>query len=99
MHRIVNSGLYWLVPITVLPGGAAGLASEYPVLGFGVIPLNPSGWGTVALHDIAEEIHEIVFNVTVLMIFVHLGFHIWRHVLLKDNARRIMFPRALHRYL
>ena len=99
MHRIVNVGLYWLVPITVISGGAAGLASEYPVMGFGVIPLNPVGWGSVGLHDVMEEVHEIAFNVTVLMIFVHFGFHIWRHVRLKDNALRIMLPKVLHRYL
>ncbi len=99
VHRIVNTGLYWLVPLTVITGGLAGLASEYPVLGFGVIPLNPSGWGTAGLHDIAEEIHEIAFDATIVLIFAHLIFHIWRHVLLKDNALRIMTPKVLHKWL
>ena len=51
---------------TVLSGALAGLASEYPVLGFGIVPLNPAGWGTEGLHDAMEEVHEIVFNLTTL---------------------------------
>ena len=99
MHRIVNSGLYWLVPLTVLTGGVAGLASDYPVVGFGIVPLNPAGWGTASLHDIAEEVHEIAFNTTILLIIVHIVFHVWRHFRLRDNALRIMLPKILHRYL
>ena len=99
MHRVVNIGLYWMLPLTVLSGGIAGLASDYPVLGFGVIPLNPAGWGTASLHGIAEEIHEIVFDATLILILAHLGFHVWRHYRLRDNALRIMFPKALHKWL
>lgn len=98
-HRVLNTGLYWLVPVTVVSGGLAGLASDYPVMGFGVVPLNPTGWGTATLHEIAEEVHEIAFNVTTAMILAHIAFHLWRHFRLKDNALRIMVPKALHRYL
>jgi cytochrome b561 len=98
-HRVLNIGLYWAVPLTVFTGGLAGLASAYPVMGFGVIPLNPAGWGTGGLHDIAQEVHEIAFDITIILIFVHGGFHIWRHYGVKDNALRIMAPKALHKYL
>ena len=99
VHRVTNTGLYWLVPVTVATGGMAGLASDYPVLGFGFVPLNPTGWGSAGLHELAQEIHEQAFHVTILMIFVHLVFHVWRHVILKDNALRIMVPKILHKYL
>jgi cytochrome b561 len=98
-HRWLNTGLYWLLPATVLSGALAGLASEYPVLGFGIVPLNPAGWGTEGLHGAMEEVHEIVFNLTTLVIILHAAFHIWRHYWLKDNGLRIMAPRALHKYL
>lgn len=98
-HRVVNTGLYWLVPVTVITGGMAGLASDYPVNGFGIIPLNPSGWGTADLHDLMEEIHEIAFDVTLILIVAHIIFHVWRHLGLKDNALRIMAPKMLHKYL
>ena len=75
------------------------MASEYPVWGFGVLPLNPFGWGNAGLHGAVEEIHEFAFNMTILMSLVHLTFHIWRHVRLHDNALRIMTPKFLHRFL
>ena len=98
-HRIVNTGLYWALPVTVLSGALAGLASDYPVLGFGIIPLNATGWGNASLHDIATEVHEIVFDATLILILAHMAFHIWRHYGLRDNALRIMAPKPLHRYL
>lgn len=98
-HRVLNTGLYWLLPLTVISGGAAGLASDYPVLGFGLVPLNPSGWGTKDLHELAQEVHEQAFHVTIALIFAHLIFHVWRHLRLKDNALRIMAPKVLHKWL
>ena len=98
-HRVLNTGLYWMVPLTVISGGLAGLASDYPVAGFGIVPLNPAGWGTPGLHDLAEEVHEIIFDITTFMIIAHLIFHIWRHFRLRDNALRIMVPKVLHGYL
>ena len=99
IHRIVNSGLYWLLPSTVLTGAATGLTSTYPVLGFGVLPLNPTGWGNVDLNDLLEEVHELAFDATTLLIGLHIAFHLWRHIGLRDNALRIMAPKVLHRYL
>lgn len=99
VYRIVNTGLYWMLPVMVLSGALAGLVSDYPVAGFGSIPLNPTGWGTAGLHDLAEEIHAIVFNATLVLISVHALFHIWRHFRLRDNALRLMVPKMLHRYL
>ncbi|MEO1490766.1 MAG: cytochrome b/b6 domain-containing protein [Pseudomonadota bacterium] len=96
---ILVKWLHWLVPLTVLTGGMAGLAPDYPVMGFGIVPLNPAGWGTPGLHDLAEDVHEIAFNVTILLIFAHMAFHIWRHFGLRDNALRIIAPKALHRFL
>lgn len=98
-HRAVNTGLYILLPATVISGAVAGLASDYPVMGFGVIPLIPLGWGNATLHSLAEDVHEFVFDVTLLAILAHAAFHIWRHYMLRDNALRIMAPKRLHPYL
>lgn len=98
-HGWLNRGLYWTLPVMVASGGLAGLLSEYPVAGFGVVPLNPSGWGNETLHELAEDLHELVFDAIILLIIAHSVFHVWRHVRLRDNALRIMAPKALHRYL
>lgn len=98
-HRWLNLGLAIALPMTVVSGGMAGLASDYPVLGFVIVPLNPSGWGSASWHDVAEEVHEIVFDVTILLVLAHARFHVLRHVVLKDNALRIMAPKVMHRWL
>lgn len=98
-HRALHIALAIALPATVLSGGLAGLASDYPVTGFGIVPLNPAGWGDADLHGAAEELHELVFDLTILLVLAHAGFHIWRHLRLRDNALRIMAPKLLHRWL
>ena len=99
VHRFLNVGIFWILPLMVLSGALAGLLANYPVLGFGVIPLNPTGWGNATVHGLAEEIHEVLFNVTLAFIVAHAGFHLWRHFWVKDNALRIITPIVLHKYL
>ena len=82
----------------VLSGALTGIAAPYPIRAFGVLPIFP-GLGTKGLHEVFEEIHEIVFEAFIMVLAVHVVFHIWRHYWIKDNALRIMAPKALHRYL
>ena len=98
-HYWLNSGLYWAVPAMVATGALAGLAAAFPIWAFGLIPLNFGGAGTEQLHDFVESIHEIAFDMLTVLIIAHGAFHIWRHVRLRDNALRIMTPKALHKYL
>ncbi len=93
-HRILQFG----VPVLVATGALAGLAAPFAIRAFGYIPINPAA-GSRGLHDLAEEIHEVVFDGLIIVIVLHALFHLWRHFLLKDNALRIMIPRALHRFL
>ncbi len=97
-HPILNTGLYHLLPIMVLTGALSGLLAPFAVRGFGVIPLNFSG-GLRGLHSVMTEVHEFTFDALTLLVIAHLSFHIGRHYILKDNALRIMAPRALHKYL
>ena len=97
-HGLGHRALYWALPVMMITGALAGLAAPYPVEGFGVIPMN-FGIGGDTIHGVAEEIHEIAFDVLTILAVGHIGFHLWRHYLLKDNALRIMAPRILHRWL
>lgn len=93
-HKLLQIG----VPVVVASGAFAGLAAPFLIKGFGIIPINFAG-GSKSLHDFATEIHEIVFDALIILIVLHAVFHIWRHIRLKDNALRIMFPKILHRWL
>jgi cytochrome b561 len=48
---------------------------------------------------VASWLHVYQFYALAGIVLVHAGFHIWRHLRLRDNALRIMAPRALHRWL
>lgn len=97
-HPFGHKAMYWGLLAMAASGGLIGLFAPYLVMAFGLFPIAPS-LDVKMLHDGAQELHEIVFNALLAGIVVHAGFHLWRHYLLKDNALRIMVPRALHKYL
>ena len=97
--QILNRGLYFILPIFMMTGLAAGLAAPFLVSAFGLFPLNFAGMGSEAAHGFIEEIHEISFDILLYTVIAHAGFHIWRHYRLKDNALRVMVPQKFHKYL
>ena len=98
LHPVNHRLLSWGLPAVVLTGALAGFAAPYAIRLFGVVPFFP-GIGAKALHGFFEEVHEIAFNLLVLLLLVHIAFHLWRHLWLGDNALRIMTPKALHKIL
>ena len=97
-HPILHKSLYWLVLAMVLSGGLIAVFAPYTVLAFGVFPIAPT-IDLKALHNLAQELHEVIFNLALIGIGLHASFHIWRHYMLRDNALRIMAPAQLHKYL
>lgn len=98
VYGVLHRALYWALPVMLLSGALTGLVAPFPVEAFGAVPLN-FGLGDKSLHEVAGEVHELVFNALTTLAFVHILFHLWRHYLLRDNALRIMAPKALHRWL
>lgn len=98
IHSPAHKATFWLVVFMVATGAATGFAAPYIIHAFGILPINFGG-GTKAIHGVLEEVHEITFNVLTVTIIGHALYHIWRHYLVKDNALRIIMPKALHRFL
>ncbi len=98
VHPVMHKGLTWGLPAMVLTGALAGFAAPYAIRLFGVIPFFP-GSGGKAIHDTLEEVHEIAFDALLIVLVLHVAFHLWRHYIVRDNALRIMAPKVLHRYL
>lgn len=98
-HPLKHRVLHWLLPVMMITGGVSGLVAPFPISGFGAIPLTVPFLGSLTLHDLATEVHELVFNALTIVVIVHIAFHLWRHYLLRDNALRIMAPKLLHRFL
>jgi cytochrome b561 len=55
------------------------------------------GWPK--LNDLVGIVHSIEFYAIAALAVAHAGFHIWRHIKLRDNALRIMAPKVFHHYL
>ena len=98
LHPLSHKVLQWGMPIVVATGAMAGLAAPFAIRAFGWLQITP-GIGTKTLHDLAQEVHETAFDALIIVVVGHIGFHLWRHLWLKDNALRIMVPRILHKYL
>lgn len=94
MHRILVWGLFGVA----LTGFLLGLTSSRLLFAGGVVPIAPP-LGLPQANDWVGVIHEIEFYCLAVVALGHASFHIWRHLWLRDNALRIMAPRALYRYL
>ena len=94
MHKTLQYG----VVAMVASGALAGLLAPFAIKAFGAIQIN-LGIGSKTLHELAQEVHEIIFDALIIVIVLHALFHVWRHYRLKDNALKIMVPKALHKYL
>ncbi|WP_299623079.1 cytochrome b/b6 domain-containing protein [uncultured Tateyamaria sp.] len=97
-HPVLHKVMMWGLPAMVLSGALAGFAAPYAISAFGVIPLFP-GIGAEGIHDLLTNLHEVAFNGLLIALGAHVAFHLWRHYGLRDNALRIMAPKALHKYL
>lgn len=98
IYPAMHKALQYAVPVMLGTGVLMALTAPYVIEAFGVLQINP-GFGTKFLHRWAFRLHELTFDLLIIVIAAHTAFHLWRHFLLKDNALRIMAPKALHRYL
>lgn len=97
-HQLLHKTLIWGLFGVALTGFLLGLSSSHLLKAGGFLPIAPPmGWPK--LNEIAGTVHTLEFYLLAVIAAFHAGFHIWRHVRLKDNALRIMAPRALHGWL
>ncbi len=94
MHRVLVWGLFGVA----LSGFAIGLTSPVLLKAGGVLPFAPP-LGLERAHEIALRVHVWEYYLLAAVAAGHAGFHLWRHLKLRDNALRIMAPKALHRFL
>jgi cytochrome b561 len=94
MHRLLVWGLFGVA----LSGFAIGLTSPVLLKAGGFLPFAPP-LGLARAHEIALQVHVWEYYLLAVLAAGHAAFHLWRHLKLRDNALRIMAPRALHRFL
>ncbi|MEO0497840.1 MAG: cytochrome b/b6 domain-containing protein [Pseudomonadota bacterium] len=98
VHRWLHITLIWGLFGVAVTGFLLGLTSSRLLFAGGVVPIAPP-LGLPKANDWVGLVHSIEFYLLAVIAAGHALFHIWRHVRLKDNALRIMFPKVLHRFL
>ncbi|MEL7099597.1 MAG: cytochrome b/b6 domain-containing protein [Pseudomonadota bacterium] len=97
-HRSLHLTLIWGLFCVAFTGFLLGLTSPVLLKAGGFLPIAPP-LGLREANELAGLVHIYQFYGLAVVVAVHVGFHVWRHVALRDNALRIMAPRRLHRYL
>ncbi|MGR3483930.1 MAG: cytochrome B [Paracoccaceae bacterium] len=98
LHRVLHLTLIWGLLLVAFGGFVLGLTSTRLLKAGGFLPIAPPmGWERA--NEIAGLVHIYQFYGLGLIVLLHAGFHVWRHLALRDNALRIMAPKALHRWL
>ena len=98
LHRVLHHALVWGLFLVALGGFMLGLTSSVLMKAGGILPIAPP-LGLRDANDIVGWLHVYQFYALAGLALFHAGFHAWRHIRLRDNALRIMAPRALHRFL
>jgi len=94
LHRLLIWGLFGVA----LTGFLLGLTSAVLLKAGGWLPVAPP-MDLERANDIIGRVHIVEFYILAAIAVIHATFHIWRHYGLRDNALRIMAPKALHRFL
>ena len=98
LHRFLHLSLMWGILMVAVSGFLLGLTSDKLLKAGNFLPIAPP-LDLPRLNELVGLFHTYEFYALGVIAVVHAGFHVWRHVSLKDNALRIMAPKALHRFL
>ncbi|MEM9579397.1 MAG: cytochrome b/b6 domain-containing protein [Pseudomonadota bacterium] len=97
-HRWMHVTLIWGLFLVAFGGFLLGLTSSRLLKAGGFLPIAPP-LGLKDANHIVGKAHIYQFYALGAVVAAHALFHIWRHYRLRDNALRIMLPKALHRFL
>lgn len=98
LHQTLHKVLIWGLFGVAFTGLLMGITASRQLWAGGLVPVG-TPLGLTDWNHIAGVVHIYEFYILAAVVIFHAGFHIWRHIRLKDNALRIMFPKALHRFL
>ncbi|SLN23065.1 cytochrome b/b6 domain-containing protein [Pseudooctadecabacter jejudonensis] len=98
LFRPLHLTLVWGLFLVAFGGLLLGLTASFQMKAGGIIPIGVP-LNKPAAHHWIGLVHTYQFYALAAVVAFHAGFHIWRHLKLRDNALRIMAPRIFHRYL
>ena len=98
VHRPLHLTLVWGLFGVAVTGFLLGLTASRTLFAGTVLPIAPP-LGLPEANRWAGTLHIWEFYAVAAVAAFHVAYHLWRHIRLRDNALRIMAPKALHRFL
>jgi cytochrome b561 len=84
--------LYLLILAQPLTGWIMSSSANYPVTLFNWFQFPAIVGANHDLHELMEEVHELLFNALLVVAAIHIAAALYHHFLLKDSVLRRMLP-------
>jgi cytochrome b561 len=84
--------LYLLLLLQPISGWAMSSAANYPVAFFGWFQFPALVGAHPGLHEILEDVHEVLFYVLVAVAVLHILAALYHHFAMKDDVLKRMLP-------
>jgi cytochrome b561 len=91
---LVHAAIYTLLFAMPLSGWVLNSAAGFPLQWFGLVNLPKIVATSRDLHELASEMHELMFWALVLLVVGHAGAAIWHHLFQRDATLARMLPRG-----
>lgn len=91
---LVHLAIYALLFAIPLSGWVLNSAAGFPLQWFGLVNLPKIVATSRDLHELAEEMHELMFWTLVLLVVAHAGAAVWHHLFQRDATLARMLPRG-----
>lgn len=98
IHRPLHLTIVWGLFGVAFTGFLLGLTATRILFAGTILPIAPP-LGLPEANQWVGTLHTVEFYALGVVVAFHAGYHIWRHYRLRDNALRIMAPKALQRFL
>ncbi|SDZ10142.1 cytochrome b561 [Jannaschia faecimaris] len=98
IHRPLHLTIIWGLFGVALTGFLLGLTASRILFAGTILPIAPP-MGLPEANQWVGTLHTVEFYALGVVVGLHAAYHIWRHYRLRDNALRIMAPKALQRFL
>ena len=91
---LTHWALYALLLAMPLSGWVLNSASGFPLQWFGLFNLPPLAGRDHDLHELAEEVHELLFWILVALVVAHAAAAFYHHLFQRDATLARMLPRG-----
>ena len=92
--RITHVGLYVLLFAIPISGWVLNSAAGFPLQWFGLVNLPAIAGKDDGLHELAEEMHELLFWILVGVALAHAAAAVYHHLFQRDATLARMLPRG-----